>query len=84
MYDLFVKIAIGKGYSKKEAKQNSAAKMYEILFKIDSIAHIDKVITSTTNTDNFEVNENHTDNLTNIDVTQIMDDTDSGMGDEKL
>lgn len=58
--------------------------MYEKLFKMDSNVNIDKVITSTTNTDNLEVNENHTDNVTSTEVVQIIDVTESEIGDKKL
>lgn len=58
--------------------------MYEKLFKIDSNVNIDKVITSTTNTNNLEVNENYIDNVTSTKAVQIIDVTESEIGDKKL
>ncbi|XP_025198322.1 uncharacterized protein LOC112596755 [Melanaphis sacchari] len=76
--------AYGDGKSKKEAKQNAAARMCEKLFdfKIDFLNNNDKMITSTT-IDNFEVNENDT-FLSSIEGSQIIDETNSDMSDEKL
>lgn len=77
--------ALGEGKSKKEAKQNAAAQMCEKLlsFKIDSVNDSDKVITSTTSTDNFEVSENDT-FLSSTEGSQDIDETNSDMGDEGL
>lgn len=77
--------ALGKGNSKKEAKRNAAAQMCEKLFdfKIDSLNDNDKIITSTTTTDNFEVNENDT-VLSITEGLQITDETNSDIGDEEL
>jgi len=53
-------------------------------FKIDFLNDNDKIITSTTTTtDNFEVNENVT-FLSSNEGSQIIDETDSDMGDEEL
>ncbi|XP_026820424.1 uncharacterized protein LOC113559025 isoform X2 [Rhopalosiphum maidis] len=77
--------ALGEGKSKKEAKQNAAAQMCEkhFDFKIDFLNDNDKIITSTTTTDNFEVNENVT-FLSSNEGSQIIDETNSDKGDEKL
>lgn len=80
----FVKLAKGEGQSKKEAKQNAAAQMWEKLFKTSSTTNNDKVITSTTITNNFEVNENDATNLTNTEGSQIIYETDSNIEDEEL
>lgn len=55
---LLIEKALGEGQSKKEAKQNSAAQMWNKLFEVDSLVISDKVITSTTSSDNLEVNDN--------------------------
>lgn len=52
-------------------------------FKIDSVNDSDKVITSTTSTDNFEVSENDT-FLSSTEGSQDIDETNSDMGDEGL
>jgi len=52
-------------------------------FKIDSLNDNDKIITSTTTTDNFEVNENDT-VLSTTEGSQITDETNSDIGDEEL
>lgn len=70
-----IKIAKGDGFSKKEAKQNSAAQLWEQLFEINSnsVQHP----TSTTNGDNFEVNKNDAENVTSAKKTHIIDNTDA-------
>ncbi|CAH1731600.1 unnamed protein product [Aphis gossypii] len=77
--------ALGEGNSKKEAKRNAAAQMCEKLFdfKINSLNDNDKIITSTTTTDNFEVNENDT-VLSITEGSQIIDETNSDISDEEL
>jgi len=52
-------------------------------FKIDSLNDNDKIITSTTTTDNFEVNENDT-VLSITEGSQIIDETNSDISDEEL
>jgi len=52
-------------------------------FKIDPVNDIDKAITSTTTTDNFEVSENDT-FLSSTEGSQIIDETYSNMDDEEL
>lgn len=52
-------------------------------FKIDSLNNNDKIITSTTNTDNFEVNENDT-VLSSTGGSKIIDESNSDIGDEEL
>jgi hypothetical protein len=52
-------------------------------FKIDFLNDNDKIITSTTTTDNFEVNENVT-FISSNEGSQIIDETNSDMGDEEL
>jgi len=52
-------------------------------FKIDSVNDSDKVITSTTSTDNFEVNENDT-FLSSTEGSQDVDEIISDMGEEGL
>uniref|UniRef100_A0A2S2PDG6 RISC-loading complex subunit tarbp2 n=1 Tax=Schizaphis graminum TaxID=13262 RepID=A0A2S2PDG6_SCHGA len=76
---------LGEGKSKKEAKQNAAAQMCKkhFDFKIDFLNDNDKIITSTTTTDNFEVNENVT-FLSSNEGSQIIDEINSDMGDEEL
>lgn len=77
---------MGEGKSKKEAKQNAAAQMCEKLFnfKIDSVNDSDKVITSTTVTDNFEVNEHYTTFSSSTEGLQIIDETNFDTSDETL
>lgn len=58
--------------------------MWQKLFKVDSTTNNDKVITSTTITDNFEVNENDATNLTSTEGSQLTDETDANMEDEEL
>jgi len=52
-------------------------------FKIDSLNDNDKIITSTTTTDNFEVNENDI-VLSSTEESQTLDKTNSDIGDEEL
>jgi len=52
-------------------------------FKIDSVNDSDKVITSTTTTDNSEVSENDT-FLSSTEGSQTIDETNSDMDDEGL
>lgn len=58
--------------------------MWEKLFKVNSITNNDKVITSTTITDNFEVNENYSTNLTSTEGSQMIYETDSNIEDEEM
>jgi len=59
--------------------------MWEKLFEIDSIASSDKVITSTTVSDNLEINKNnYTNNLTSVEGFQIIGEADSDISDKKL
>lgn len=66
---------MGEGESKKEAKQNSAAQMWSKLFITDSTANNDKVITSTTTTNNFKITtpvvNDLTMNLQSMDTNEI-------------
>lgn len=52
-------------------------------FKIDTLNDNDKIITSTTTTDNFEVQENDT-VLSITEGSQIIDETNSDISDEEL
>jgi len=55
--------------------------MWKQLFEINSTVNSDKIITSTTIMDNFEVNEN---NSTSIEGSQIISEANSNIGDKKL
>lgn len=70
-------IAEGNGFSKKEAKQNSAAQLLTKLRTMDIENNINDVIKSNTtigNNNNMEINENKSENEVSTGEPLMIDD----------